>query len=183
MAAVTLNCAVDTDLARSDYPPNSGIWFKEFIDHRDPHPLGPPLRPDPHESYSALSDYLLLNQITDPRPPPDTAEAACLPPGALFGRRDNRRQTAAASAAGLADARQAALNCASAYNKKPVIVTRRCPNPRIARFRTLAGRRTQPTQPTRRLKKFRQQNPASHSQTPSLHFIAAAGAETRSRFD
>ena len=29
-------------------------WFKEFIDHRDPHLLGPPLRPDP-QSYSALS--------------------------------------------------------------------------------------------------------------------------------
>ena len=35
-----------------------GGWFKEFIDHRDPHLLGPPLRPDP-QSYSALSDYLL----------------------------------------------------------------------------------------------------------------------------
>ena len=34
------------------------FWFKEFIDHRDPHLLGPPLRPDP-QSYSALSDYLL----------------------------------------------------------------------------------------------------------------------------
>ena len=34
------------------------IWFKEFIDHRDPHLLGPPLRSDP-QSYRALSDYLL----------------------------------------------------------------------------------------------------------------------------
>ena len=32
------------------------FWFKEFIEHRDPHLLGPPLRPDP-QSYSALSDY------------------------------------------------------------------------------------------------------------------------------
>ena len=31
---------------------------KEFLEHRDPHLLGPPLRPDP-QSYSALSDYLL----------------------------------------------------------------------------------------------------------------------------
>ena len=29
-----------------------------MLDHRDPHLLGPPLRPDP-QSYSALSDYLL----------------------------------------------------------------------------------------------------------------------------
>ena len=32
--------------------------FKELLGHRDPHLLGPPLRPDP-QSYSALSDYLL----------------------------------------------------------------------------------------------------------------------------
>ena len=38
----------------------STFWFKEFLDHRDPrHLLGPPLRRDDPQSYSALSDYLL----------------------------------------------------------------------------------------------------------------------------
>ncbi len=41
------------------------FWFKEFIDHRDPHLLGPPLRPDP-QSYSALSDYLLTYSYSIP---------------------------------------------------------------------------------------------------------------------
>ena len=34
------------------------ILVQRVLDHRDPHLLGPPLRPDP-QSYSALSDYLL----------------------------------------------------------------------------------------------------------------------------
>ena len=33
------------------------FWFKEYLDHRDPDLLGPPLRSD-LQSYSALSDYL-----------------------------------------------------------------------------------------------------------------------------
>ena len=34
------------------------LLVQRVLDHRDPHLLGPPLRPDP-QSYSALSDYLL----------------------------------------------------------------------------------------------------------------------------
>ena len=34
------------------------VLVQRVLDHRDPHLLGPPLRPDP-QSYSALSDYLL----------------------------------------------------------------------------------------------------------------------------
>ena len=37
------------------------VWFKEFIDHRDPHLLGPPLRPDP-QSYTALERLLVLTK-------------------------------------------------------------------------------------------------------------------------
>ena len=39
-------------------------WFlvQRVLDRRDPHLLGPPLRPDP-QSYSALSDYLLPTPI------------------------------------------------------------------------------------------------------------------------
>ena len=36
----------------------SMFLVQRVLDHRDPHLLGPPLRPDP-QSYSALSDYLL----------------------------------------------------------------------------------------------------------------------------
>ena len=46
--ALVIGDSLDTDVL--------GFWFKEFIDHRDPHLLGPPLRPDP-QSYSALGSW------------------------------------------------------------------------------------------------------------------------------
>ena len=50
------SCASIAGSRVAGLPAGYFIWFKEFLDHRDPHLLGPPLRPDP-QSYSALSDY------------------------------------------------------------------------------------------------------------------------------
>ena len=63
-ALLRVRCGSNSLIGGASLKPNH-FWFKEFIDHRDPHLLGPPLRPDP-QSYSALSDYLLTYKLPGP---------------------------------------------------------------------------------------------------------------------
>ena len=51
------------------------IWFKEFIDHRDPHLLGPPLRA--HDLWQIAYLFFPLNEHKVPRELPCVRLACC----------------------------------------------------------------------------------------------------------